>query len=114
VVLPDHERIERGSGHTVARRRVSLAFSGDHQVVAPAEAAARTGQQKHVDRGVEVGALDQRLQPLEQRSGDAIPPLGPVEGEASDPARDVVEDVAHAGSARSMIAPASTPAGSVP
>ena len=67
-----------------------------------------------MDRRVEVGALDDSLELGQQPPRDAVAALGTVERDPRDPPVDLVLDRAHTGSARSMIALASTPAGQRP
>src|SRR5881275_745388 len=89
-------------------------FGALDQVVAAAEALARTGQQQHVHLAVAVGALDAALELAQQLERDPVSARGPVQGDPRDPAGYLVVNIAHTGSARSMIALASTPVGSVP
>ena len=74
------------------------------------------GQQQHPHRRLQVGLLDPALELGDQAARQPVAALGAVEREPGDGTRDLVLKLVHAasGSARSMIALASTPAGSVP
>ena len=66
--------------------------------------------------GIEVGPLDAALELGDQLARDPVAALGTVQRQPRHAVGDVVLDGAHrqTGSARSMIAPVSTPPGSVP
>src|SRR5205807_6511037 len=77
-------------------------------------ALAVAGQQQPVHAGVEVGALHGALQLDQQLACQPVAALGAVQRDTRDPPGDLVLNDAHTGSARSMIAPASTVRGNVP
>ena len=67
-----------------------------------------------MDAGIEVGALHTPLQLAHQRAVDSVAARGAIERQPGHPVGHLVGDRPHTGSARSTIAPASVPAGSVP
>ena len=105
---------EPGGASVSVDAETALTLGTLHQVVAAAEPFAISGQEHHVDLGVEVGPLDTPLELGDEAAGDPVAALGTVERQACDRSGDLVGDGAHTGSARSMMAPASTPPGSVP
>ncbi len=107
-------RVERRPGRRVRGAEATLALGGLDEVIAAAEALAVAGQQQDPHLWVEVGALDTRLELAGHRTRDPVAALRPVERQPRDAVGHLVDDRAHTGSARSMIAAASTPAGSVP
>ena len=64
--------------------------------------------------GDEVRQLDALRELARHVERDRVGALGPVQGDAGDPPGDLVPDRVQAGSARAMIASASTEGGSVP
>jgi hypothetical protein len=69
-----------------------------HEVVAAAEALAGAGQRDHVNGRIEVRPLDALDQLARHLEGDAVAPLGAVEGDAGDAPIDLVVERLHAGS----------------
>ena len=73
-----------------------VALRRGDQVVAAAEAGAVAGQRDRVHLRVEVGALDAGRDLGRHPRRDPVPPLGPVQCDASDPPIDLVGEGLHA------------------
>src|SRR5436305_10275695 len=114
AIAPHHRVVEHGVPRPARVVVGELPLRELHQVVPAAETLAAAGEQQRVDLRIEIRLLDVAHELGNQLPVDPVATLRAVQGQTRDPVRDLVVDRGHAGSARSMIAPASTPPGSVP
>jgi hypothetical protein len=83
---------EPGGENASLAELAHVALGRGDEVVAAAEAGAVAGEGDRVDLGVEVGPLDALSQLDRHPRGDPVPPLRPVQGDASDPVARLIRE----------------------